>query len=417
MKKTILYLILIALVLTVGCQSSQDLSEYENLTKEIGVKILEGDPSAIEGKLSENVLKEITEDDLKEALLTLLSGERLTEVQSVESSEQRGNIITEMKAKMTSTKGLLTIVYNTDKKIEGLFYRILQRDVAAADPGEGETTVKVGEDGALEGFLRLPKNVENPPLVIFLHGSGPQDRNETIVENTPFKDLAEDLAEGGVATLRYDKRTFAKPDTVTPEITIYQESLDDLYWILKNLDQFEGFDKKKVFVLGHSQGGMLVPKIAHDHPELKGVMMLAGSARSLVDIWYDQALAMVKEEEKADFEAMYKKMKEKKENGIFPPNYLKSLDEVEASKFLSDLNVSMLVLQGEKDFQVYFDKDYKDLQERLKDNPLVQFKSYPDLNHLFMKDSGKTGLDAYKEKGRVEKEVTKDLVDWVKSRE
>lgn len=413
MKKTILFFVLIALVLTVGCQSSQDLSEYENLTKEIGVKILEGDPSVLEGRLSENVLKEITEEDLKEGILTLLSGERLTEVQSVESSEQRGNIITEMKAKMTTTQGLLTIVYNPEKKIEGLFYRILQRDVAAVDPEEGEETVKVGEDGALEGFLRRPKDVNNPPLVIFLHGSGPQDRNETIMENTPFKDIAEDLAEGGVATLRYDKRTFAKPDSVTAEVTIYEESLDDLYWILKNLDQFEGFDKQKIFVLGHSQGGMLLPKIAQDHPEVKGVIMLAGSARSLVDIWYDQVLAMVKEEEKADLEIMYQNMKEKKDNGIFPPRYLESLEEVEASKFLPDLRVPMLVLQGEKDFQVYYDKDYKELQERLKDNPQVEFKSYPDLNHLFMKDNGKIGLEAYEEKGRVEKEVTDDILTWL----
>lgn len=413
MKKTILFFVLIALVLTVGCQSSQDLSEYENLTKEIGVKILEGDPSVLEGRLSENVLKEITEEDLKEGILTLLSGERLTEVQSVESSEQRGNIITEMKAKMTTTQGLLTIVYNPEKKIEGLFYRILQRDVAAVDPEEGEETVKVGEDGALEGFLRRPKDVNNPPLVIFLHGSGPQDRNETIMENTPFKDIAEDLAEGGVATLRYDKRTFAKPDSVTAEVTIYEESLDDLYWILKNLDQFEGFDKQKIFVLGHSQGGMLLPKIAQDHPEVKGEIMLAGSARSLVDIWYDQVLAMVKEEEKADLEIMYQNMKEKKDNGIFPPRYLESLEEVEASKFLPDLRVPMLVLQGEKDFQVYYDKDYKELQERLKDNPQVEFKSYPDLNHLFMKDNGKIGLEAYEEKGRVEKEVTDDILTWL----
>ncbi|MDZ7606573.1 MAG: hypothetical protein U5K79_13515 [Cyclobacteriaceae bacterium] len=56
--------------------------------------------------------------------------------------------------------------------------------------------------------MTLPKGKNSFPIVLFVHGSGPNDRDETIGPNKPFRDIAYGLAEKGIASLRYDKRTF-----------------------------------------------------------------------------------------------------------------------------------------------------------------------------------------------------------------
>lgn len=81
-----------------------------------------------------------------------------------------------------------------------------------SNAGVDEREITVGAEGfKLPGTLTLPKSsaTENRkfPLVILVHGSGPQDRDETIGPNKPFRDLAWGLAERGVAVIRYEKRT------------------------------------------------------------------------------------------------------------------------------------------------------------------------------------------------------------------
>ena len=72
--------------------------------------------------------------------------------------------------------------------------------------------IKVTADPAypLDGLLTLPDGTEGPfPAVVMVHGSGPSNKDERVLKLTPFKDLAEGLAKRGIASLRYDKRTFA----------------------------------------------------------------------------------------------------------------------------------------------------------------------------------------------------------------
>lgn len=116
----------------------------------------------------------------------------------------------------------------------------------------------------LPGRFTFPKEGKNFPIVILVHGSGPHDMDETIGPNKPFKDLAEGLASKGVATLRYYKRTKRYPNEVMkePEINIYNEVVDDALEAIKLAAAHDKLDEKKLFVLGHSLGGMLAPKIA-----------------------------------------------------------------------------------------------------------------------------------------------------------
>ena len=85
-----------------------------------------------------------------------------------------------------------------------------------ADPGsfdEHEITVGVG-DRAVPGTVTIPPGGSSVGVVL-LSGSGPFDRDETSGPNKPLKDLAWGLAGAGVAVLRFDKYTFARPEAMT----------------------------------------------------------------------------------------------------------------------------------------------------------------------------------------------------------
>ena len=136
------------------------------------------------------------------------------------------------------------VSFNSQGQIEGFFLVPAEKTAAEkADTPEpsyvdkskfAEEQVTVGDPGwPLPGTLTRPKGINSAPLVILVHGSGPNDRDETLGPNTPFRDLAHGLASRGIAVLRYDKRTFAHKEKLVKEglaktITIKEEVIDDV---------------------------------------------------------------------------------------------------------------------------------------------------------------------------------------------
>ncbi len=290
--------------------------------------------------------------------------------------------------------------------------------------------VKIGKKYPLDGILTLSENSENTPVVIFVHGSGQSDYDETIQSCKPFKDIALGLAEHGISSLRYNKRYYQYPDKVPVNFTIEDEVLDDVFSAIDWVKENNMFNKSSVYILGHSLGGMLAPYISKMNSNVSGIISLAGSPRNLEDILLDQnkrSLNNLKdktEQEKQEilnkevvpFVNMVKNLK-KDDSLIYlfgvPSSYWLSLNKINTAEIVKKLNIPMLFLHGEKDFQAYADVDFKMWKDILSDNKNVVFKLYNNLNHLFMESSGKTDLTEYIEERHVDIAVINDICQWI----
>lgn len=116
----------------------------------------------------------------------------------------------------------------------------------------------------LPGTLSTPHGDGPFAAVVLVHGSGPQDRDETIPPNKPFRDLAWGLASQGIAVLRYEKRTKAYAASLKSEVntfTVKEEVIDDAVEAVACLRERPEIDARRIFVLGHSLGGFLAPRI------------------------------------------------------------------------------------------------------------------------------------------------------------
>ena len=112
----------------------------------------------------------------------------------------------------------------------------------------------------LNGLLTLPENITEPvPAVVFVHGSGSSNMDEKVGQLTPFKDLAEGLANKGIASIRYDKRSFAHGLKMVRDkstiITVKEETIDDAILATELLKKDSRIDSHNIFIIGHSMGG------------------------------------------------------------------------------------------------------------------------------------------------------------------
>lgn len=265
----------------------------------------------------------------------------------------------------------------------------------------------------LPGTLTYPKKVKNFPVLVLVHGSGPNDRDETVGPNKPFRDLAWGLAAGGVAVIRYDKRTKVYGAASVPqgkEITLNEETVDDALAAVRLAKTIPGADPARIFVLGHSLGGMMAPFIAERAGnELAGIILLAAPARKMEKLLEEQfAYIASLTNDKSDAKAMAEKFMQQ-----MPEPYRRMLDEYNQVETARKLTLPLYVLQGERDYQVTM-QDFGLWRFGLFRNANVQFKSYPLLNHLLQEGSGKSTPYEYNNVGPVPMYVMDDIAAFIK---
>jgi dienelactone hydrolase len=332
------------------------------------------------------------------------------------------------------------VTYDSNGKVAGLFFSparaaypaFKSAEYVGADAFENrDVTVGSGE-WALPGVLSLPKGSGPFPAVILVHGSGPNDRDESIGPNKPFRDLAEGLASLGVAVLRYDKRTAVYPDklaAIKDSITVKDEAVDDAVAAVALLRRTKEIDPQRIYVLGHSLGGMLAPRIgAAAKPA--GLIVMAGAARPLEDAIVDQYTYLfnlggnLTADEQAQLDKIKAQASAVKEASLtastpadelplgIPAAYWLDLKGYDPSQAAAGLGLPILVLQGGRDYQVT--KADLDLwKTALQGNGKTVFKEYPALNHLFIAGKGAPNPSEYEQSGHVDAAVIKDIVAWI----
>lgn len=309
---------------------------------------------------------------------------------------------------------------------------------ATPSAGVREREVVVGEgEWALPGTLTLPAGVGPFPAIVLVHGSGPQDRDESIGPNRPFRDLAAGLAEQGIAVLRYDKRTQAHGQriaAVVNSLTAKEEVVDDAMAAVALLRSTKEVEPRRLFVLGHSFGGMLLPRIAAADGRLAGGVILAGNTRPVEELIVEQTRyiagldgsIMPAERVQLDYvEAQAELVKdpqlaERASTDTPPfgvaPAYWLDLQPYRPAAVAAELHMPMLLLQGERDYQVTME-DFEGWKRVLAARPHATFKSYPLLNHLFMPGEGRSTPAEYEHPGHVSPVVINDIAEWIKRQE
>jgi dienelactone hydrolase len=294
---------------------------------------------------------------------------------------------------------------------------------------ERDTAIAVGKL-RLPATLSIPSGATAAPAIVLVHGSGPNDRDETVGANKPFRDLAQGLAERGIVVLRYDKRSKVAPlSFMGRSFTVDDEVVDDALAAATLLRGLPEVDAARVVVLGHSLGGMLAPRIGERDRALAGLVILAGATRPLPDMMEEQITYMrglpgadtaAYDKALADLAPSFSEIRaltaadSASRKLVFgaPAAYWLDLAAYRPVYVAAKLRLPILILQGGRDYQVTM-VDFETWREGLAGNTAVEFREYPSLNHLFIAGSGPPNPAEYGVAGAVDPQVIADIADWV----
>lgn len=346
-------------------------------------------------------------------------------------STQEGMQTVEVPLQFTSAALIAQIAVDPQDNIAGLLLRpapAAKAPAPAADARFQELEFNVPQQrGALPGTLALPKGKGPFPAVVLVHGSGPQDRDETVGANRPFLDIARGLAAHGIAVLRYDKRTLARPQDFQPPFDVDDETTYDAVAALAALSADPRINGSRVFVLGHSQGGMLAPRIAHRWPQARGVVMWAAPARGLLDLLPEQNRYLlgldgeITASEQTFLDTLDAQIAAARSDvpaaasalplGV-PQHFWQSIEAVDARADAKALRKPLLLLHGGRDFQIT-DTDWALWQDALKGRNDVVWKRYPALDHIGIAGTGPSSLKDYTRAGHVDDQLVADIATWI----
>jgi dipeptidyl aminopeptidase/acylaminoacyl peptidase len=195
-------------------------------------------------------------------------------------------------------------------------------------------------------------------------------------------------------------------------------------------------DPKKIYVIGHSMGGWLVPWLLERHTDVVGGIILAGNARHLLDLLPRQYEYLAKLDdgaigplEKLEIEKIKKQCKLARDPKLaldtpasdLPfgtgPKYWIGIQKYDAVATAKKLKQPLLILQGGRDYQVTEKDDLALWQSGLAKSGDVVTKVYPELNHAFVAGKGMATPEEYEtSNGHVDPRVLEDILGWLATR-
>jgi uncharacterized protein len=335
-----------------------------------------------------------------------------------------------------------TVAFDPDGRIAGLGFRPHQEAEASpwnpppyAKPStftEVNLTLVNGEY-ELPGTLTMPKGDGPFPAVVLVQGSGPHDQDETIGPNKGFKDLAMGLASKGIAVYRYIKRTakYEEKSADDPvKLTVEDEVISDVRTAVALVAKQQRINPRQIFLLGHSLGAYLAPRIATGDPQIAGIAILGANTKPIEQVIVEQirylsgksgAPADESAKQLADVEAAEKQI----ESPELKPGdtvmllgsktygaYWLDLRGYDPVKTASQLKIPILILQGGRDYQVT-NANFEEWSKALSRRKNVTLKLLPDLNHLFMPGEGVSTPAEYAKPNHVSEEAVSVVASWI----
>jgi pimeloyl-ACP methyl ester carboxylesterase len=297
----------------------------------------------------------------------------------------------------------------------------------------------------LSGTLTTPKGAGPFPAVILVSGSGPNTRNEPILGHQIFLVLADYLTRQGVAVLRYDKRgTGASTGDYGQATTM--DFADDADAAVAYLKTRKDIDPRHIGLIGHSEGGLIVPLVAARDPSVSFIVMMAGPGVNGAEVWTEQLRLILKAAGQSDDEvaaALVQRRqmvailrsekdparaadklralmgtstpKEQRDALIAAINtpWFRDFFDYEPAPTLRRLRCPVLAISGSNDLQVSPAQNLPAIRAALAQDKAAEIEELPGLNHLFQ--TAATGSPA--EYGQIEETISplalRRVSDWV----
>ncbi len=436
-----LSLIAIALLVYGSAAVAADEGTFRPQADQFMVDLTTENYDAVVATFSPEVAAQMNADALKQVwtgVVAQLGGYKSYSYSKFVQSDTVLTYIYQIQFKNMNLRALVS--YNPVGKVNGFYFRPMEPEKTEKPkyrlPPYADTTAFIETDFAAPGTPAvpasqvIPKDVGPTPVVLLIPGSGPLDRNETVFENQPFKDIAWGLGSKGIASVRFDNRSYIVGMDKTVELDLRSYLLDDIASLLAYIrSQPQVFDTTQIYLAGHSLGGTVAPLAARADNRLAGIIMISAAARPLTDVVIDQfeylgslagdtAGSYVKNQIDMVREAC-RKIRErtfpKDQMFIFASGRvwydLLDNDNVTAAKALT---IPMLLLWGARDYQVT-ERDWEIWRTTLSGRANVVFKRYDDLNHLYQPGTGKaTNTEYTTNTAPVDLRVIQDIAAWIK---
>ncbi|MEO7444983.1 MAG: alpha/beta hydrolase [Ferruginibacter sp.] len=301
------------------------------------------------------------------------------------------------------------------------------------------------------------------PAIVFITGSGAQDRDETIFNHKPFAVIADYLTRRGFACLRIDDRGVGKTTGVFDTSTSLDFS-NDVEAALNYLKSRPDIDKNKMGLLGHSEGGMIAPMVAARRKDVKFLVLLAGPGTMGADLLAEQNAAIFKSQGVSDstaaaFQVLFRNLltevintsdsvvlvekmdalvnnwsandQMKKELNLYTPEektryrktILPSLENKWMRYFLAydptvdlkNLRIPVLAINGERDIQVLPASNIAGIKNAFSKNPkYLETKIFPGANHLFQLCKTCTVMEYASLEQTVDPQILVYITNWLK---
>jgi len=320
-------------------------------------------------------------------------------------------------------------------------------------------TIGAGTPWALNGMLNIPDHAsaQNPvPAVVIVQGSGPSDMDGNLGELNPFYpahpylDIARHLADNGIAVIRHDKRTLTHGEAMmTQPFTLYEEAIADALLATEILRADPRIDNDRIFILGHSMGGVVIPRVHLMGGDFAGLIFMAASPASMIDLIERQmndqistilndpasdealiAATLAAQAELAPLIAQAQEVQaqipsmtaeEAQQTPIFilgsSAYYYWDMQMNQMGDLIPQIAAPMLVLQPARDFQVTMEHDWPLMQEIFGQLPNATMRVYENLNHMFSQSTATNhwthALEISTTQVRVDRGVLEGIVNWI----